>query len=887
MDALVLLVVVVILALPLVAFAMALVLFRRHGVLKRELIATRDRLQWLDSRLSKLERPKTVSPQSAVEPKAAEPAPPRGITATGAEAAPVPPAAVKRPPVAAPAEPSRPATAPKVAPAVPSVPTPPATGTTAGGEIERQIGTRIAIWLGAVALALSGGFLVKYSFDQGLIGPATRVALGLAFGVGLLGVAEWMYRRSTGVAQGLAAAGIAVLYTSLLAGVRLYDLISPTVGFAGMLLTTAAAVALSLRHGPLVAVLGLLGGFLTPIFISTGEQRPWQLLFYLALLQIGLLIVSRRKRWWPISGLALTGAMGWAVLWMVDLGDVGGATLHIGLLLVFSIVSFIATIGTAARGESGQQRTLLSAMSWGGAGVGTLLLAALVGVGDFGLVEWTFLGIVSGGCIVLGRLDKSYEGLAWLASLAGAGVLLLWGLELDPGDELRLWAVAAALATLHVGGAYLALWGSARPDRWAALASLSGIVYLLAAYAGSADVVFRIPWGVQALVLGALFIGLAVPVARRRDRLAHGNLTLAALALSVTALVSLAVPIELERAWITVAWAVEIPAVAWIALRLRLPVLEKLAWVLGGLVGVRLLANPALLDYPIGDGLVLNWLLYGYGIPIVAFVAGALLFRRMARERSAELFEAGAMVLGFAYLTLSIRQYFHPGQLGDGDVMFAEWGAFTVVWLSYGLALIALYRATDRRIYGMAGAAAGMLALAQGLLVQCLAQNPLVVSIEVGQTLIFNRLLFVYGLPAVLAVFLAREFEREELKPPAWVSGSAALVFAFVTLSLEVRQAFHGGLLDRGATTHAEMYTYSLVWVLFAIALLVAGIATRGVVLRYGSAVVMAVAVGKVFLLDTAQLEDLYRVFSLFGLGVTLMLLAFLYQKFVFRESKS
>jgi uncharacterized membrane protein len=78
------------------------------------------------------------------------------------------------------------------------------------------------------------------------------------------------------------------------------------------------------------------------------------------------------------------------------------------------------------------------------------------------------------------------------------------------------------------------------------------------------------------------------------------------------------------------------------------------------------------------------------------------------------------------------------------------------------------------------------------------------------------------------------------------------------------------------------MYVYSLAWILFATALLVAGIVTRGAVLRYGSAAVMGVAVAKVFLVDLSHLAGLYRVFSLFGLGVSLMLLAYLYQRFVF-----
>ena len=118
----------------------------------------------------------------------------------------------------------------------------------------------------------------------------------------------------------------------------------------------------------------------------------------------------------------------------------------------------------------------------------------------------------------------------------------------------------------------------------------------------------------------------------------------------------------------------------------------------------------------------------------------------------------------------------------------------------------------------------------------------------------------------------------------ARLAGAASLVLAFLTLTLEVRQYFHRGVLQGEAPSNAEMYTYSLVWILFATALLVAGIFTRGAVLRYGSAVVMLVAVGKVFLVDTAHLEGLLRVFSLLGLGASLMLLAFLDQSFVFRD---
>ena len=76
----------------------------------------------------------------------------------------------------------------------------------------------------------------------------------------------------------------------------------------------------------------------------------------------------------------------------------------------------------------------------------------------------------------------------------------------------------------------------------------------------------------------------------------------------------------------------------------------------------------------------------------------------------------------------------------------------------------------------------------------------------------------------------------------------------------------------------------SLAWVVFGGVLLVAGVFTRLDTLRYGSLAVLLLAVGKVFLIDTANLDNLYRVLSFFGLGVTLIGLGYLYQRLVFKR---
>jgi uncharacterized membrane protein len=772
-------------------------------------------------------------------------------------------------------------------PAVPMTEPPPAGATPAassGDSLERQLSTRVAVWLGAAALALAGAFLVKYSIERGLIGPTARVALAFAFGLALLVAAEWLRERSAHVAQGLAASGIAVLFAALLAGVRLYELIPPVAGFAGLLLTTAAAVLLSERHGQLVAILGLLGGFLTPLWIGGATPRPWMLLGYLLLLQVGLMLLSYRMRWWPVASLTGLGALAWGALWMAQLPDMGDDTLPVGLLLLASMVGWALTALASLRQANGTEAKALRTMLTLGSALGVLLLGFLVGVGDFGNLEWAFLGLLGAGALVLARRDEGFAALPWITMLAAAGMLMVWGLNREHGQEFRIWTIAWLLGALYIAGAYVALWGSPRPERWAALSGGSGLVYLLAAYLGLSDAAMAVPWGLQSVILAAVMLALTWPVMNRRELLPHGNLALVALAVTITCLASVAVPMELERAWVTVAWALEIPALAWIASRLRVPALEKAAWALGGLAAARLLLNPFVLSYPIGEGLVLNWLLYGYGISAAAFALGAVLFRQQQSHRLADALERGAVLIVGAFVTLEVRQFFHPGRLDHHEFPLMEWGGFCVAWLGYAVALFALHARTGRTLHrdlGLVFCAAG---LVEGLLVTGLGRNPMLEESPVGEMLILNRLLFLYALPALLAAVLAWQGRRMDHPVLARAAGSGALLFAFLTITLQVRQAFHGTLLEHGETTNAEMYTYSLVWVLFATTLLVAGVITRGAVLRFGSAAVMLLAVGKVFLVDTAHLEGLLRVFSLLGLGASLMLLAFLYQRFVFRD---
>jgi uncharacterized membrane protein len=180
---------------------------------------------------------------------------------------------------------------------------------------EQFMGAKLFAWIGGLALFLGVAFFVKYSFEHNLIPPEMRVAIGFVVGVGLLVGGLLLKRKENAVtAQTLCATGILVLYTVTFACRSYYHFaffgLVPT--FLLMTLVTAVAFLLSVRlNAIVVAVLGIAGGFLTPVLLSTGQDNPLGLFGYIALLDIGLLAVAQRQRW---NVLPILGALGTAVM---------------------------------------------------------------------------------------------------------------------------------------------------------------------------------------------------------------------------------------------------------------------------------------------------------------------------------------------------------------------------------------------------------------------------------------------------------------------------------------------------------------------------------------------------------------------------------------------
>ncbi|HEY6320856.1 MAG TPA: DUF2339 domain-containing protein [Thermoanaerobaculia bacterium] len=806
---------------------------------------------------------------------------------------------------------------------------------------EELVGARLQVWIGAMALALAGAFLVKISFERGWISPPVRVATGVAFGIALLALAEGLRRSSGRISEALAAAGIADLFACFLAAVHLYHLVPPAAGFLLMGLTTAVAVAMALRQGVMVALIGLVGGFLTPALIQTHQPSARNLFGYLLLLIAGLLAVAWRRRWRWLAIAALASGLLWAAVWLAH-PFLGGDAAWLSLFLVALAAG--ATLPPISSGETGPGAGRPApggawpprASSMAMLAAALAVLAGTVSRSGYAPAEWGFLALLAAGALALAWLDPRYQPLSWIAAGTTAALLAAWGRELTPADSDRF------LITALAGGGLFALagWAAALAGRpswrptaawsrkgregeewrepagntfteagpWAALSAAAGVLFFLVAW-HSAHVAAGWPseaWAGVALAAAALYLAGAVPVARLRRTRGGLAPALAALAVAVTSLVSISVPLALGRESFAAAWALEAAALVWLAGRLCLPALVVLARLLAPVAVLGALLSGAE-ERARGQAPLWNELLYAYGVPLLALGWAAWMARRdspLLRRperpltsplRLAAELEWQAVALGFALLTLEIRQLFQPAApWPEANAAAVQWdlaraGALACSWLLYGLALLwanrRLARGQTRRSLELAGRLVILLGLAAVLAGPCLADNPLWDHQLVGATPLLNVLAAAYALPAILAIAAAAEVRRHGGRRLPLLASTVALLLGFVWISLTVRQLFHGAFLDRAPAGAPERYAYSAAWVLYGIGLLLAGIARRGPILRFGSLAVMLLAVAKVFLYDTARLSDLYRVLSFLGLGASLLLLGFLYQRHVFRPA--
>ena len=741
---------------------------------------------------------------------------------------------------------------------------------------EQRLGARAFVWVGAVTLALAGVFLVRYSIEEGYLSPEVRVILAALFGFALIGGAERMRSRDERVAQALASAGVASLYGALFAAVALYGMISKVAAGGGAAALTAFAIGVSLRHGIFVAGLAFVGGFVSPLIIGSETPNTPVLFGYLLAIAAGTLAVIRLRGWWLLGWGVLAGSTIWTLLWMQSLA---GGLPWVGLFLVAVAGLFVWATWRRLR-ENDNPTDDVALMVWLALGLTGVLIAGLV-IQDDGrqTAGWLALAAHGIGLFLLARWTPRFQYVAALAPVLSLATLALWG------NTSEFGSMAAAFGGLYAAGAFALLWNAGRPGFWAALAVAAALSHFLLSWYMLRNVAVGTPWGLISIGLAVPFLVGAERLARWRGSMPGGAEALGYMAAGVVFFIAAAIALELRREWITVAYAVEFAAVAAISARLGLNAMRRLCWPLLAVVVVRFVLNPEVLKYPLGVTPIFNWILWGYGLSIVALAAGLHSLRLTGDQPLLRATEAGIALLAFVLATLQVRSIFHHDTMAVLDSGFMERSFYGLVWGAFALAALWLARTRRDPVALWAWRTSGALAVALVVVAQVGIANPILSRTDVGSLPLANGLFLAYALPAAMAALARRWIDGvEPERNVALVIEAAASLLAFVWVSMEVRHLFDPGF-ERGGFDAAglELYVYSAVWLLFGVALLALGFLRNAAALRHAGMALVCIVVAKVFLIDMAGLQGLLRVFSFLGLGAALVGLGYAYRRFGFR----
>ena len=820
-------------------------------------------------------------------------------------------------PERAPQEDAGPARAEPPAEAV-TQPTPAA----ARASLEEKLTGRWFVWIGAVAIALAGLFLVKYMADHGLLGPGMRVILGLVAGTALTLGGEWLRRRPDQqktaalqpdyVPQALSAGGLAAVFASIYAASALYGFIGPAITLAALAVTALAAFALSVVQGPLTAIVGLLGGFALPALMESAEPFAPGLFGYFAVILIAVMAVMvwRPVLWLAVAAIAASAF--WVAIWLVGPFE-RADTLTLGLFVT------LLGAGFAIAGSQISRDVLPAAwhkpLGGGGADLNAALIAGLVasvlmlllasrdGHGHWSVISLAIFSVV---LVAAAMRAQRFDFLGLLASLTILLMFAAWGsrlhIEAWLGDWLAPdtspWAAqvpeeanaylrySAGFGVAAAGVGYVLLWRSVRPWVWATVAGITPIGLMIAAYATLRSLEPSLTWSFAGLALAALYVGMAARLRTVSDEDEAPRLALGIVAMAVCASVSMALAFVLRDAWLTASLAALLAATGYISRFLSLPQLRWPALIIALVVLGRLTLNHHILDYDETAWLGRWCVIYGYGLPLLMFHLAFVQFSGDgAREDLLTKVLEGVRIALAAMLVSAIIRVGVAGSLEADRFTLLEAGLHATSWLVSALACWWRFNLRGGFIDMWAGRVVTV--MGAGMVGLCLFSglNPAFDWQMVGNWPLVNALAPAYLLPALFLAgigFLLRDRPIPEALRKGWPPALLALVLAW--LSFEVRRWFHApDNLHFGGVGTAENYTYSVVWLLFALALLAAGLSLKAAPLRYAALAVLVLTVLKVFLVDLSDLEGLLRVASFLGLGLCLVGIGFIYQRFVNR----
>jgi len=206
--------------------------------------------------------------------------------------------------------------------------------------LEKLIGENLISKIGIAILVLGVGIGTKYAIEHELISPLTRIILGYLVGLGLLGFAIKLKKKYDNFSAVLLSGAMAILYFITFAAYTFFGLLPLTLTFAMMVVFTVFTVLASLNYNKqVIAHIGLTGAYAVPFLLSDGSGKVVVLFTYMAIINVGILVLAFRKYWKELNYVAF--ALTWIIFisWYLSAYQ---ADKHVEVASVFLCVFFVS-----------------------------------------------------------------------------------------------------------------------------------------------------------------------------------------------------------------------------------------------------------------------------------------------------------------------------------------------------------------------------------------------------------------------------------------------------------------------------------------------------------------------------------------------------------------
>lgn len=786
--------------------------------------------------------------------------------------------------------------------------------------LESYLGARWPVWVGGVALAFGGIFLVRYSIEAGLLGPAARLTLAALFGLLLMAGGEIVRRKALPkiseiyanamIPGALTAAGAVTLLGTVFAAYAFYEFIGSGTAFVLLALVSFAVIALSLLHGQALAGLGLLGSLVTPLLVTTDAPNANALFLFLGITWLAVNAASRIRRWTVVPMLANIGTGLWVLVYAaIGTGfDPLPPTLTMLVMIAGTIVLWPGQQYSAAAGTGWASllkrpplkitlslsiMIVLCALATVASGTSTgidpqfAFLAVIATLAALGAARayafWPT--IMSAAGAVLGTLITALSLLDYIAPEGLDGTPIPLPLS---GNEIAVSLLLGAIFTLL---GFAALRRFRREEKefsivWALLMGAMPVTLGFISFLNFGNFFRDWTHGLYGLAIGAALIAAAEWLFRKGedDRIdwpanlavagSFAGLTLGLHALTngiVTTVLVSVLGFAYLMAMRVRAW----PALPWMMAAAIVIVFGRIAW------------EPTLIGAnSLGTTPFFNALLIGYGIPTLLAIVSAWLLRGSSDFRVRNIMQALASLSALITIAVLVHHAMNGGKLSGDVPTLGEQSIYTLITIGFSGILMTLDLKTPSPVFRFGSMIAGVVATANVLSLHVFALNPFFSGEDTGPWPFVNLLLLGYLLPALayaLVAYLARG--RRPVPYVAMLAVSGA-VLGFLWATLSVRRFWQGtNIADWKGFIPGETYTYSVVWLIIGVGLLVLGSKLDAKSIRLASAGLVLIAVLKVFLIDMSNLEGILRALSFIGLGAVLIGIGLFYQRILVKKS--